>query len=320
MTSRLVVANLAAEIDMARAATRGPHPDVSPAAARLIARHAARLSIFAADHLWLPGDSWPPPPADHILAWAETDRVAALRALPLPVAGPLSPVPRVLFSGEAWIDRLWRLHPDPATVRLCNDRRFAFGLAQQQGWSLPGARVIDSLDDLPRDSQLWVAKAPFSAAGRERVRFASRDHQRVRLERLLARFDALLLEPWVDRVVDLGCAGLVGDTVQVFPPHRLETDAAGVFRAAVIDDSGQEVAEPSVLTAVRDTALAAGGALAAAGYRGPFSIDAYLWRDRAGAIRLQRLSEINARLTFGLVARAAAEAHDAGGGRFELRL
>ncbi|HEU5060847.1 MAG TPA: hypothetical protein VFU21_30160, partial [Kofleriaceae bacterium] len=112
-----------------------------------------------------------------------------------------------------------------------------------------------------------------------------------------------------------------GARVDVFPPHRLDSDAAGVFRAAIIDDSGDAVAEPAVLAAVRDTAEAAGAALAAAGYRGPFSIDAYLWRDRAGAVQLQRLSEVNARLTFGLVARAAAgRSQGAGGGRFELRL
>lgn len=179
--------------------------------------------------------------------------------------------------------------------------------------------MITSLDDLPSEGT-WLAKAIFSAAGRERVRFSRPDEQRTRLERLLARFGALLLEPWVDRVVDLGCAGLVSPTgVEVFPPHRLDSNPAGVFRAAIIDDTGEGVADAPTLTAVRDAAHAAGEALAAAGYRGPFSIDAYLWRDRAGAVHLQRVSEINARLTFGLVARAAAE-REAGGGRFELRL
>jgi hypothetical protein len=95
-------------------------------------------------------------------------------------------------------------------------------------------------------------------------------------------------------------------------------DRNGTFRAAVIDDPG--IADPVILTRVTDTATAAGDALRAAGYRGPFSIDAYLWRDADGVLRLQRLSEINARLTFGLVARAAAERERTGGGRFELRL
>ena len=309
--SRLVIGNLAAEIDMARAATPGPHPDVSPAALQLIRRHAQRLSVFA-DRLWLPGDPWPPQGASEILAWAETDSIAALRASSSPVARRLLPVASRLFS-----ESVWGLVPDPATARRCNHRAFAFNLAHANGWSLPGARLITSLDELPRDSHQWIAKAPFSAAGRERVRFTGSEH-RTRLARLLARFGALLVEPWVDRVLDLGCAGLVGDTVRLFPPHRLDIERSGVFRAAVIDDSGATIAHPTFLTEVVDTAATAGDALRAAGYRGPFSIDAYLWRDEAGAPRLQRLSEINARLTFGLVARAAAER--AGGGKYELRL
>jgi len=314
--SRLVIANLAAEIDMARAATPGPHPDVSPAALAAIRRHASLLSVFGA-RVWLPGDAWPPAPADHILAWAETDAVTALRAASSPVPCSLSPVPRVLSPGD-WKERLWALHSEPAIARHCNDRRFAFALAETNGWSLPGARVVTTLAELPTTGT-WLAKAPFSAAGRERVRFSG-DDQRTRIERLLSRFAALLVEPWVDRVVDLGCAGLVADAVHVFPPHRLDVDRSGTFRAAVIDDSGSAIADPAILDQVRDTAAAAGDALRAAGHRGPFSIDAYLWRDDTGSLRLQRMSEINARLTFGLVARAAAERDSPGGGRYELRL
>jgi len=331
---RLIIGNLDAEIEMARAATPGPHPSLSAKTSRLVARHASHLRVFAG-----PGDELRVEGVGgrglgvgqkegvggsglgvgaEILAWAETDSVATLRSLP--VARRPLPVPRLLFS--EWIERLWQLHPTPAIARACNDRRFAFALASRENWTLPGARIITSLDDLPADGQLWIAKALFSAAGRERVRFSQSDDQRPRLERLLSRFGALLLEPWVDRLLDLGCAGLTdGTRVDVFPPHRLDCDAAGVFRAAIIDDSGATVAEPAVLAAVRDSAQAAGDALAAAGYRGPFSVDAYLWRDRAGAVQLQRMSEVNARLTFGLVARAAAErAGTSGGGGFELRL
>jgi hypothetical protein len=320
---RLIIGNLDAEIEMSRAATPGPHPSLSAKTARLVARHASHLRVFArpGDELRVEGvGGWGlGVGAREILAWAETDSIAALRALP--VARCPLPVPRLLFS--EWTERLWQLHPDPAIARTCNDRRFAFALAERENWSLPGARIITTLDGLPAHGT-WVAKAIFSAAGRERVRFASppTPPEFDRIERLLSRFGALLLEPWVDRLLDLGCAGLTdGTRVDVFPPHRLDSDAAGVFRAAVIDDSGDAIAEPSVLARVRDTAHAAGEALAAAGYRGPFSVDAYLWRDRAGAVQLQRMSEVNARLTFGLVARAAAERErPSGGGRFELRL
>jgi len=48
--------------------------------------------------------------------------------------------------------------------------------------------------------------------------------------------------------------------------------------------------------------------LHARGYRGPFGIDAYQYRDKSGRVALNPLSEINARMTFGHVARRLAEA------------
>ena len=43
-------------------------------------------------------------------------------------------------------------------------------------------------------------------------------------------------------------------------------------------------------------------ALSAAGYFGPFGVDAYTYRERGGAIALQPRSEINARYTMGFAA------------------
>jgi hypothetical protein len=56
-----------------------------------------------------------------------------------------------------------------------------------------------------------------------------------------------------------------------------------------------------VLTATADRVA---HALREAGYRGPFGIDAFRWRDAAGAVHLHPLCEINARLTFAHIAHA----------------
>jgi len=130
-----------------------------------------------------------------------------------------------------------------------------------------------------------------------------RSCERVRIGRLLARFGELLFEPWVDRVQDMACAGIVhSGGVRLFPPHLLDNDPRGVFRAAIIDEGSSLASEHR--DALRSTAAAAGEALADAGYLGPFSIDAYTWRDRSGALHLQPMSEINARLTFGILGHA----------------
>ena len=50
-----------------------------------------------------------------------------------------------------------------------------------------------------------------------------------------------------------------------------------------------------------------GEALEQDGYRGPFGIDAFIHRLPDGTARLHPLGEINARMTFGLVARALVD-------------
>jgi hypothetical protein len=150
-----------------------------------------------------------------------------------------------------------------------------------------------------------VAKAPLSAAGRLRLR-GGRDGELTGAERTYARRllelqGLLVVEPWVERVEDFGVAGGVFGTsrVDVRSIHRLEVDRAGRFvgiTAPVIDlDAG-------IAMMFGAAAALSGEALRAAGYAGPFGIDGYLYGN-AREPGIQCISEINARMTFGLVAR-----------------
>ncbi|HLU65753.1 MAG TPA: hypothetical protein VKZ63_05730 [Kofleriaceae bacterium] len=323
----LLVANLDAEIEMARAATPGPHPDVRPEVARLIARAGSHMAALGrpGDALWLPAaiPQGELAPAARELAIATGPLPPAQAILPWAVTGAVERHGAPVFGGGASAE----------VARRVNHRGFSFALAEARSWALPGARVVRDVAEIERHLAAggaaagggrWIVKAPYSAAGRERLRQTGASLGRgaaARAERLLARFGELLFEPWVERVADLACTGRAGEGEVVYPPHRLVTDERGVFRAAVIDDAGDPAVPPGEHRAVRQAAEEVAGALAAAGYRGPFGIDAFLWRDpRTGAVRLQRASEINARLTFGLLARAAAERAGVAGGRFELRL
>jgi hypothetical protein len=256
------------------------------------------------DELWTLADGALPDGPREVLAWGESAAVAALRPGPCP-AGPV--------ALDDWQAALWRLWPAPEVAAACNHRGFAFALAERLGSTLPGARMVGTLGELEdlggALDAAWVVKAPYSASGRHRLRHRGPPDAaaRTRITRLLAG-GPLLFEPWVDRIADLGLVGLIDgpDGVRLFPPHRLDNDPGGVFRGITVDDAhvgdwlaGGERAQ------VEATAAAAAAALAARGYRGPFGIDAYLWRDATGARRLQPMSEINARLTFGLVARAS---------------
>lgn len=267
------------------------------------------------------------PPADELLAWGETPRIAALRRRWRAAGGPGEP------AGEEALDApvaeaVWRLPPaDPAVVARVAHRGFAFELARERGWALPGAglaqdvaeveRRVEGLD--PSGETGWVAKGAYSAAGRERVfgegRGDLREREtRLRLESLLERHGSVLVEPWVERTADFGCAGLVTAAgTRLVTLHGQQVDARGVFRGIVPLPSDFLPLPAAERERIGAAFHAAADALRAAGYRGPFGIDAFRWL-RSGASggrgELHPLVEINPRLTFGLVAEAVRAASD----------
>jgi hypothetical protein len=272
------------------------------------------------------------PRPEALLAWGETSEVAAWRAAmrtrrrwpggerPGDAAGPPGNAGPAGNSSAAddLVARLWALPADASAAWRCNDRRFCVPVQEALGCRLPGAAVLGSLAELRAHlasldldpDHGWVLKAPFSASGRLRVRGRERDlgpDIATRVERLLARFGPLCFEPWMERLVDLGCLGMIEDenTWRILPPHRLETDHAGVFRGIAVDPDARWLA-PGERDQVAAAATGAARALARAGYRGPFGIDGFVYR-RAGARALQPMCEINARLSFGFVAHALAQ-------------
>jgi hypothetical protein len=206
------------------------------------------------------------------------------------------------------LDLAWA---DPA-AREANDRGRTLAIAQALGVALPGARLVGSLAEL--DGHLagfadrpWICKARWTAAGRDRARGTGNSlggELRTRIGRMLERFGPLVFEPWLDRVADFGVCGelAAGGTVTLAPPHRLITDPRGGFL-------GIELApalDPAIAESLHATAHAAATQLAVqTGYRGPFAIDAFIYCD-SGAHHLHPLCELNARHTFGWIARGLA--------------
>jgi hypothetical protein len=210
--------------------------------------------------------------------------------------------PPVMHAGElADPDLAWAA----ASARDVNDRRFALSLAQAHAAALPGARVIASADDLAMARGAWIAKAAWTSAGRDRCRGDGppTTEQRTRLTRLVAAFGPLVVEPWLDRILDVGaCARVDADgRITAEPPHGLVTDARGGFL-------GIDLAPPALLAhehaRLAEVVELVGRALTTRGYAGPYAIDAFAYRDDDGARRFHPLCEINARYTFGWVAHA----------------
>ncbi|MDA8018003.1 MAG: hypothetical protein MPN21_11200 [Thermoanaerobaculia bacterium] len=219
------------------------------------------------------------------------------------------PVPRLSSTSEARPtapDLEWG-QLDRVSARV-NHRRFAFELSHSLGIQLAGSRWVENLEDLRRAVSTldrWVAKTPLSAAGRERVfgRHVPDDSTERRLHNLLSRCDGLLVEPWLDRIEDFGVLLEIDAGGSRFvSSHRQVVDTSGGFLG--IDWQAEEPSEVSVWSEqLGTTARTVGEALSREGYRGPAGIDVWAWRGEAGSVELNSLAEINARLSFGWVAR-----------------
>lgn len=191
---------------------------------------------------------------------------------PLPVdpARLLRLRPALRHGAPARADLAWAR----PSARPFNDRR----------WLRDGITTTSALDAFPEP---WIAKAPLTAAGRDRVRSPLTSETRVYAERLIAKHGALVVEPYFDRLDDLGICGFVDDDrIALQPAHRIVVDPRGGFVG--IDFDAPELYDARPLAA----------RLQAEGYRGPFSID--LVR-HAGGIHV---CEVNARYTFGWIAHA----------------
>lgn len=228
-----------------------------------------------------------------------------------PTPTPPIPTPSPPAPATPPIDLAWA---DPA-AKDANDRSRTLAIAQALGVALPGARVVASLAELDTHvagfagatARPWVCKARWTAAGRDRARGTGGTvggELRSRLGRMFEQLGPLVFEPWLDRVADFGVCGEIAASgaVAVAEPHRLVTDPRGGFLgielAPAIDRGIAEV--------LQATAHAAAARVAAqTGYRGPFAIDAFAYRD-AGAHHLHPLCELNARYTFGWIARGLA--------------
>ncbi len=260
--------------------------------AKRVSLYGALVGVLA---LEAPSDIevWTPAPIDP----QRIARIVPPTNVPLPSRFRVGRPPR---ADLAWADE---------TARAANDRRLVHTL----GRALPGAFIATDVSDIVRmcvgggplpDSNPFVAKAPWTAAGRDRMRWtgALASDQRTYLERLIARQGAVVVEPWCDRLLDVGLCGRVdaGRGVDLEAPHGLITDARGGFVGIDLDPPALE---PGEAVALREAARVAGEAIGDLGYIGPFAVDAFAYVVN-GERRFHAMCEINARHTFGFVARA----------------
>jgi len=195
-------------------------------------------------------------------------------------------------------------HPSFEVLRAVNSRAFSASL----GPTLPHAHFVTDeerahaiLATAPRPFTAWRLKRAFGMNGRaQRIvePGGASAADRTFVTAAIAE-GGLQIEPQVTIVREYAMHGLLaadgslrtGDLVE----QRCDPQGAWL--------SSEPVDEPSVRWALHEEIAQVARALAAAGYFGPFGVDAFSYREPgASELRLQRRSEINARYSMGFAA------------------
>ncbi|MCC6782191.1 MAG: hypothetical protein IT457_05075 [Planctomycetes bacterium] len=269
---RVFVANLDAELELADAAYRRSARMVASIRSRLPAVPGLAIVTRAdlpRDARFRAGDAWCPTPS----------ACALLRELGLSLPAP-----------------------SPEILRRVNHRAFAAAL----GPLLPGAGFCTSLDDCAAvfaqaPARAWLCKRALGFAGRLRKRLVPEGLDDAARTWLAASFDGagggLLVEPFVAIEAEFSLHARLDERGRLVSgaPVCFRADADGAFTGAREAREG-ELGEAEE-AALRDALSRCATALHAAGYFGPFGIDAYRWRDESGRLRFQPLGELNARYT-----------------------
>jgi hypothetical protein len=275
------VLNLDADLELAG----GPRYAPTNAVRAAMAPHVERLSasLLAPGDVRIDEDS-PPGIAAGLVgrAFCPTSRAVALlvRAGARPAPHPTQEILREV-NGRAFCAALGPTLPDGAFVR---DVDAALAMLARQ----------------PTVARQWRVKRAFGMAGRGQRPIASgvvTEPDRAFLRSAIAADGGIMIEPDVTIVRELAIHGLVAEG----GPYRFgrlveqKCNAHGQWLETLL----AEDVDADTRAALEDEARRVARALGHAGYFGPFGLDAFLYRDLDGAVRLQPRSEINARYSMG---------------------
>ena len=164
-----------------------------------------------------------------------------------------------------------------------------------------------------------VVKGAFGAAGQSQVRLdpaEPRADQLAQVARLLEMQGEVVVEPWLDKLVDLSAQLEIGapGPARLLGWTRFFTDTRGQYRGSLVSQPlsgldqelrrflcGEGRDQRRLWRFFETLAEFLAGRLAASGYTGPVGVDALVFRQQ-GRLRLKPIVEINPRFTMGRVA------------------
>lgn len=161
----------------------------------------------------------------------------------------------------------------------------------------------------------WVIKTPFSTSGFGRTRVAGRpDKSRLGWIKKQLEDGPVIVERWVDRLLDFSVQVDVGSSIQIAGITRFWTNTSGNYLGAIAGkwNTGLSPAwlrllhESQMPQLMKKAALQIGEAAAALGFKGPLGIDCLVAQTPEGP-RLQPILEVNPRTTMGRIALALSD-------------
>jgi hypothetical protein len=237
---------------------------------------------------------------DVVVAWLNTPgaaRFAATRGLPLYGAAP--DVVDIVHDKAFCVDVVRRAGLLPTHLDACIHIVDARDVDDERLLSL--AVLPDGVRAVPHRG--FTAKPRRGSSGRGRVDLRNASAVRGALARLRAA-GGVVVEPWLQRTVDVAAAWLVDDdgAPVLLGTSRADVSSAGVWRGCevVVDAAGVPRADHRHERALVEQSRVVVAAAAARGYRGPCGVDAFAFVDHDGVERL-RVVELNARFTGGLL-------------------
>jgi uncharacterized ferritin-like protein (DUF455 family) len=237
--------------------------------------------------------------------WAWTpDAAAALQPLAADVAPNMewpwrNDVPHPWFSKQIGLLLEAKLTPTPETGGLFTEADAAIRETR---------RLLESGQAL--------LKAPFACAGRGHLRVNHQsDPAKTRgwIENTLAAHGSVVVEPWLDRVLDFSALYEMraNGTIEWIGMPRIENDDAGRFTGIRVSPKWGNVLEPDLAAflfrdaraiEIYQNEIPAALPHVLAGYVGPLCVDAMVHRRADGALALKPVVELNVRMTMGRLA------------------
>ncbi len=161
-----------------------------------------------------------------------------------------------------------------------------------------------------------LLKAPMSYAGRGHLRVnAASEPARTRgwIDNTLASHGAVVVEPWLDRVLDFSALYEIktGGVVSLVGLTCMENDAAGRFLGIRVSPKWGTLLDPEIavflfrearLMEIYQEKIPALLPTLLPGYVGPLGVDAMVHRHPSGALALKPVVEMNVRMTMGRIA------------------